>query len=61
MTKIERNIRTLIVCFVILMAALVPLRFLEVSQHGDDIRILGESVDSGIQLPNAELNLDSGR
>lgn len=43
------------------MAALVPLRFLEVSQHGDDIRILGESVDSGIQLPNAELNLDSGR
>jgi len=58
MTNHDRMIRTLIVCFVLLMAALVPLRFVEVNQIGQDVKVLGEETvnEEVIVLPNAEIN-----
>ena len=67
MTKQERNIRTLIVCFVISMVSLVSLKFVEVNNLmidsttqvlGDEIVVEIEEVDSvDIVLPNAEIDL----
>jgi len=49
--------RTLIVCFVLLMLALVPLRFSEYHQMMNrEVQVLGEqTTDEGIVLPNAEV------
>lgn len=45
-TDFERNVRTLIVCFVIALVVLVPLRFVEINNQGQrlkiDSRVLGE-------------------
>lgn len=69
MTKQDRNIRTLIVCFVLLIFGLVPLRFIEVknsvNSYGVNSQVLGEetvveikTVDNvDIVLPNAEIDL----
>lgn len=67
MTKQERNIRTLIVCFVLLMFGLVSLRFIEVNNImvssksqilGDETVVEVEEVDNvDIILPNAEVDL----
>lgn len=67
MTKQERNIRTLIVCFVLLMFGLVSLRFIEVNNImvssksqvlGDETVVEVEEVDDvNIVLPNAEVDL----
>ena len=57
MTNNDRNMRTLIVCFVLLMLALVPLRFSEYHQMMNrEVQVLGEqTTDEGIVLPNAEV------
>ena len=56
MTNNDRNIRTLIVCFVLLMLALIPLRFSENKQMmNKDTQVLGEQTNDGIVLPDAEL------
>lgn len=57
MTDHDRNIRTLVICFVILVLALIPLRFVE---FGNDLttsstQVLGEETVSTVVLPNAEL------
>lgn len=67
MTKHERNIRTLIVCFVLLVLGLVPLRFIEVGNliNESRTRVLGEEIvvevnkveKVDILLPNAEIDL----
>lgn len=65
MTKQEKNMRTLIVCFVLLILGLVPLRFMEVKNFmresqvlGDETQIEVEKVDNiEIILPNAEVDL----
>jgi hypothetical protein len=55
MTNNDRNVRTLIVCFILLILALVPLRLVELGQMGDrSIQVLGEQT-TGIILPNAEV------
>jgi hypothetical protein len=58
MTNNDRNVRTLIVCFVLLILALVPLRFVEINNQmaNRNVQVLGEQTSSEIVLPNAELN-----
>lgn len=68
MTKQERNIRTLIVCFVLLMFGLVSLRFVELNNImissksqvlGEETVVEVEEVDKvDIVLPNAEIDLN---
>lgn len=44
MTDQDRNMRTLIACFVLAMVALVPLRMVEVRNIvGSEVRVLGET------------------
>ena len=69
MTKQEKNMRTLIVCFVLLILGLVPLRFVEIKNLmengqkqpqilGEETQVEIEKVDSvDIILPNAEVDL----
>ena len=65
MTDFDRNIRTLILCFVIAIVALVPLRFVEIGNNISNIsntQVLGEetvSQESEIVLPNADIDLDN--
>lgn len=51
MTNSCRNVRTLIVCFVLLILALIPLRFVEVRNIRDDYnyqtQVLGETNELG--------------
>ena len=55
MTNHDRNVRTLIVCFILLILALIPLRLVEIGQTGDrNVRVLGEQTTE-IILPNAEV------
>jgi hypothetical protein len=60
MTNNDRNVRTLIVCFVLLILALVPLRFVEINNQmaNRDVQVLGEQTNSEIVLPNAEVSAD---
>jgi len=56
MTNIDKNIRTLIVCFVLVMLALIPLRFVEINQTRDEsVQVLGEQTTNEVVLPNAEI------
>ena len=59
MTNNDKNIRTLVVCFVILVLALVPLRFAEVKNGVTEsqTQILGDETvySEEIVLPNAEI------
>lgn len=44
MTDVDRNIRTLIACFVLAVGVLVPLRFLEVNEMASqEVKVLGET------------------
>jgi hypothetical protein len=62
MTNFERNIRTLIICFVVAIFALVPLRFLELGQQGafnySAPTVLGASTESEVVLPNANVDIN---
>jgi len=59
MTDFDRNIRTLILCFVIAIVALVPLRLVEIGNTttASSAQVLGETVnqESEVILPNAEI------
>jgi len=45
MTNTERNIRTLVVCFVIALGALVPLRVVELNNYSaQNTMVLGEEI-----------------
>lgn len=59
MKDIDRNSRTLIVCFVIAIFGLVPLRFYEIGNQinnvGSGSAVLGEQVS----LPESELTVTS--
>jgi len=69
MTKQEKNMRTLIVCFVLLILGLIPLRFIEIKNLMENSQrqsqILGEETQVEIKevdrveivLPNAEVDL----
>lgn len=67
MTDHDRNMRTLIVCFVLAMVALIPLRIVEIgNMASSEVKVLGETVNEEtvpvvesneveVVLPNAEL------
>jgi hypothetical protein len=58
MNEVNRNTRTLIVSFVLLIMMLIPLRFVEVGQtvNGSDKQILGETtVNQVVVTPTAIL------
>lgn len=59
MTDFDRNIRTLVTCFVLAMVSLAVLRFVEVGQSLPTVsgsQVLGETVQKeGVVLPNAEI------
>lgn len=56
MTDLDRNTRTLIVCFSIALMALIPLRFVEVGQQVmmNQSRVLGESAEREVVVPMVE-------
>lgn len=63
MTDFDRNIRTLILCFVIAIVALVPLRLIEIGNTftSSSTQVLGETIeqnDNEIILPNAEISIE---
>jgi hypothetical protein len=62
MTDHDRNMRTLVLCFVLAIMALLPLRIIESSQSLVDIpstQVLGETLQKEeVVLPNGELNTD---
>lgn len=43
MTENDKNIRTLIVCFVMAIMVLIPLRMVEVGQTFNQVKVLGET------------------
>jgi len=54
MTDLDRNTRTLIVCFSVALLALIPLRFVEAGQQAmrmGQSQILGESIEREIVAP----------
>jgi len=52
MTDLDRNTRTLIVCFAVALFALIPLRFVEVGQMmvQEQKQVLGESVTAPVYV-----------
>lgn len=59
MTDFDRNMRTLVLCFVLAIVALVPLRLVEIGNTttASSTQVLGETVnqESEVVLPNAEI------
>jgi len=62
----DRNVKTLIICFVLAIMALIPLRFAEVKNVtnesqtqvlGDETVLEEEEIDDGIELPDAEVDV----
>lgn len=46
MTNLDRNTRTLIICFVLAMIGLVPLKILVIGRlNGGEVKVLGESAE----------------
>ena len=63
MTDHDRNMRTLVLCFVLAIMALIPLRVIEYSQDVSEVsstQVLGETVQQQVEivLPNGELNVN---
>jgi len=55
MTNHDRNIRTMVVCFVLAIMALIPLKIAQSSQIKGDSQVLGDTVEK-VVLPNATVN-----
>jgi len=59
MTDFDRNIRTLVTCFVLAVVSLAVLRFVEIGQNLPMVsgsQVLGETVQKEeVILPNAEI------
>jgi len=57
----DRNTRTLIVCFVLAIMTLIPMRFVELRNGmiggGDDYQVLGE-YSSEVVLPNEVVDME---
>ena len=54
MTDLDRNTRTLIVCFSVALLVLIPLRFVEVGQQVMMVgqsQVLGESAEKEVMIP----------
>jgi hypothetical protein len=63
MTDHDRNMRTLVLCFVIAIMALVPLRLVEIGNTttASSAQVLGETieqVEDGVVLPNADMGTE---
>ncbi len=60
MTDNDKNMRTLVLCFVLAILALIPLRFAEIGNQMASVsttQVLGETTEqSEIILPNGELS-----
>lgn len=60
MTNHDKNMRTLVLCFVLAIMALVPLKFAEVGQRvstTSTTQVLGETIEQKeVVLPNSEVN-----
>lgn len=61
MTNHDRNMRTLVLCFVLAVMALIPLRVVEYSYDVTDVsstQVLGDSTQeqTKVILPNGDLN-----
>ena len=60
MNDLNRNTRTLIVCFVIGVFSLIPLRFYEVgSQVAEESQVLGLQRSVEVVMPDSELRGES--
>jgi len=60
MNDLNRNTRTLIVCFVIGVFSLIPLRFYEVgTQVAEESQILGTVRNVEVIMPDSELRSES--
>jgi len=59
MTDHDRDMRTLVLCFVLAIMALLPLRIVEFGQNMVDVsstQVLGETIQQEeVVLPNAEI------
>ena len=55
MTNHDRNIRTIVVCFVLAIMALVPLRIAQAAKVNGESKVLGDTVEK-VVLPNATVN-----
>jgi len=58
MTNHDKNMRTLIICFVLTILALIPLRIVEIREMNDGVKVLGEQrieMTNQVQLPNADI------
>ncbi|MDD4027146.1 MAG: hypothetical protein PHO75_03065 [Candidatus Shapirobacteria bacterium] len=60
MTDHDRNMRTLILCFVLAVMALLPLRVMELGQEistASTTQVLGDTIEQKeVVLPNSEVN-----
>ena len=55
MTNLDRNMRTLIVCFVLAVGVLTPLRFLAGgSVVNEEVKVLGETEEMVLEDPVSE-------
>ena len=62
MNDIDRNARTLIICFVVAVFSLTVLRFVELGQNMttiSQVQVLGETIqkDDQVVLPNAQVEV----
>jgi len=58
MTNHDRNIRTMVVCFVLAIMALIPLKIAQSSQIKGDSQVLGDTVET-VVLPNAKVDANA--
>ena len=60
MTNHDKNMRTLVLCFVLAIMALVPLKFAEINNSISSVsttQVLGETIEQKeVVLPNSEVN-----
>jgi hypothetical protein len=63
MNNLNRNTRTLIVCFLIAIFALIPLRFIEAGQQQDYLiptQVLGEKTEKPVrEVQEVRLGLEA--
>ena len=59
MTDHDRNMRTLVLCFVLAIMALLPLRIMEADQQlsvASNVQVLGETIEQKeVILPDSEI------
>lgn len=58
MTNHDRNIRTIVVCFVLAIMALVPLRIAQAAKVNGESKVLGDTVEK-VVLPNDKVDTNA--